>query len=114
MGNFNNLCFIKQGSLQPVFTADIYAADGVTPLNLSSATGAKIRMRSETGTTLVINNASATLSGTNNSHIEYDWVTNDTANAGRFLMEAEIDFTGNNMVVPLYGYWHVIITPVLP
>lgn len=114
MGNFNNLFFIKVGSLQPVFSADILAADGITPLDLHLASGAKIRMRQDTGTTLVINNASATLSGTNQSHLEYDWAGGDTATAGSYFIEAEIDFAGNNMVVPIYGYWRVIITKVLP
>jgi hypothetical protein len=116
MGNFANYFFFKAGALQPVFTVDIYAADGVTPLDLSLTTGAKFRLRAETGTSLLINNAVPTLSGTTKSHLEYDWNAGDwTPVAGRYLAEAEFDFVASSpLVVPVVGYWHVIVSPTLP
>jgi hypothetical protein len=60
--------------------------------------------------------AAATLSGSIKSHVHYAWNLGDWVPvAGRYLAEAEIDFaSGGPLVVPVFGYWHVLVQPTLP
>lgn len=115
MGAPNNYLFLKVGALQPVFTVNLQNPDG-SPLDLTLATGAKFRMRTEESASLKVSNASAVI-GTpkTNGQIIYAWAGTDTDTAGRYLAEVEVDYaSGSPLVMPPNGYYHVIVQPILP
>lgn len=102
---------IKQGDLRPNLRAQLFQADGVTPLNITAALTVTLILREEgpiTGPPKL--RAEMNIIDAVNGIIEYDWVSGDTADEGDYQYEFEIGWSnGDPQTVPVDSYFTLTV-----
>lgn len=100
---------IKQGDLRPNLPFQIFEADEVTPLDLTTATSVSIVVRKK-GDTVVLFKDTCDLTNAAQGLGVYDWKVGDTAEAGQMEYEFEILWQdGSPQTVPVDRYLEMTI-----
>jgi hypothetical protein len=111
---FSNLFELKVGALTPAYNVTVYGPDGVTPLNLVNVQSAYLSMKQEQAAAYTFQ-SQMTVVNASLGQLRYQWQPGDTATAGRYLAVVQCNYLRNTpLVLPTYGYYHVIISPTLP
>jgi hypothetical protein len=99
---------MKQGDLRPNLPFQLFQADGVTPLDVSTATSVSIVVRAKGGALKF--KAECDLTDAAEGEGIYDWVEGDTDTAGAFEYEFEILWNdGSPQTVPVDKYLDLTI-----
>jgi hypothetical protein len=104
----NNTFFIKQGDRIPVIQEYLRNADGTAII----LTGSTVEFHMRDGTGAIIINVAASIIDAINGLVEYDWAAPDTATAGTFYREWEVNLpSGKTVTTPNYTDYPVQIAP---
>jgi hypothetical protein len=99
-----NALIVKRGDRRPSFRAQ--CLDGSTPVDLTTATSAKLILKSAT-TTLTV---TAVIEDVLLGKVRYDWQTADTATTATYRAEVEVTWNdGNKQTFPGGDYSTVIV-----
>lgn len=104
--------YIKRNDRRPSLTAQFFQADGVTPLDLSSAASVSMVVRP---TGAGIDDApkfksSCTVVNSATGQISYTWNSGDTDTAGTFDYEFEITWaSGITQTIPADTYFTLVV-----
>lgn len=104
---------LKAGDTSPTLTATLTASDG-TALDLSGAS-VQFQMRPSDATdgTLTVD-APATVTDPANGRVRYAWSSAETATAGRYHAEFDVEYAdGSTETVPNAGWFFIHIRPQL-
>ena len=95
---------MKQGDLEPPFDPVLYDDDGVTPLNLSTATSVKVTCYQNGASVFTSRAATGSAAGV----VNMPWVSGDTNTIGTLYLEVEVEWTaGRIQTFPSAGYFVV-------
>ena len=103
---------MKQGDLLPVLTATLQQRVGTaaaTAIDLTTATTVKFSMRDKATGTVVLSLAAATIVNAATGAVSYSWQTGDTATAGIYEAEWQINFGALPLTVPNGDFDEIVI-----
>lgn len=101
--------YIKQNDTSPALKVELKASDG-TAINLTGAT-VHFHMR-DIETQVVKVDSAATVTQATQGHVQYNWQTGDTNNAGVFEYEFQVTYSDSTIeTFPNNGYSKLKITP---
>lgn len=103
--------YIKQGDTLPTLDVTLVQANR-KPLSLVGATGVTFRMRNSAGEAVI--ESPATIVDASKGKVCYRWGSTDTAEAGRYEAEFQVDFDGETQTIPNTDYIDISIVAVLP
>lgn len=102
----NNVFTVKQNDTLPSLVVGIKTRgvmDEVIPFNLSAVTACTFSMIDGFGNLAISSSSASTLCASGGT-IEYEWLSDDTTQSGKFLGEFELSFSGGTqMTVPTTG-----------
>ena len=104
---------MKRNDTRPKYKGQLMQTDPLAPatkipVDLSTATGVKLIMRTGAGGEAKVN-AAAVITDPTNGRVEYTWVVGDTDTAGDFNAEWEVSWGGDKQTFPSVGYLVIII-----
>lgn len=99
-----NALVLKRGDRRPSFKGQ--CLDGTTPVDLTTASSAKLILKSDTTTLAVTTVIEAASLG----KVRYDWATNDLATTATYRAEVEVTWgDGTKQTFPGGDYGTVIV-----
>ena len=82
------------GETYPVITDTLYASDGETPYNLTTASSVVFNARAVGSSTLAVSSPATILSPKANGNVQYQWQSSDVADPGMYLVWWDVTDSG--------------------
>lgn len=102
---------MKKGDRRPRYRAALTIDN--QPVNLTGATGVRFIMKSSPTASTAKVDAAATVIDANNGIVEYAWTGTDTDTAGEYVIEFEVNWSGEKQTFPSFNYFTASIQPDL-